>query len=82
MVEKTKTKSRVFDYFQEKEEQYAPGLAWCAGCPLELNLRFVPKVLGKDISPVKVLQAPLLPAQLPQAQLWRVALLQVLRQRI
>ena len=49
MVEKTKKKPRVFDYFQEKEEQYAPGLAWCAGCPLELNLRFVPKVLGKDI---------------------------------
>lgn len=49
MVEKTKKKSRVFDYFCEKEEQYAGGLAWCAGCPLELTLRFVPKVLGKDI---------------------------------
>ena len=49
MVEKTKKKSRVFDYFQEKEEQYAGGLAWCAGCPLELTLRFIPKVLGKDI---------------------------------
>jgi len=48
MVEKTK-KSRVFDYFQEKEEVYAGGVAWCAGCPLELTLRFVPKVLGKDI---------------------------------
>lgn len=49
MVEKTKKKSRVFDYFVEKEEQYAGGLAWCSGCPLELTLRFVPKVLGKDI---------------------------------
>ena len=49
MVEKTKKKSRVFDYFREKEEQYAGGLAWCAGCPLELTLRFVPKVLGKEI---------------------------------
>ena len=49
MVEKTKKKSRVFDYFQEQEEQYAGGVAWCAGCPLELTLRFVPKVLGKDI---------------------------------
>jgi pyruvate/2-oxoacid:ferredoxin oxidoreductase beta subunit len=49
MVEKLKKKPRVYDYFKEKEEQYAGGLAWCAGCPLELNLRFVPKVLGKDI---------------------------------
>jgi len=49
MVEKTKKKSRVFDYFQEKEEQYAGGVSTCAGCPLELTLRFVPKVLGKDI---------------------------------
>jgi pyruvate/2-oxoacid:ferredoxin oxidoreductase beta subunit len=49
MVEKTKKKSRVFDYFCEKEEQYAGGVAWCAGCPLELTLRFIPKVLGKDI---------------------------------
>jgi pyruvate/2-oxoacid:ferredoxin oxidoreductase beta subunit len=49
MIEKTKKKSRVFDYFCEKEEQYAGGLAWCSGCPLELTLRFIPKVLGKDI---------------------------------
>ena len=49
MVEKAKKKSRVFDYFCETEEMYAGGLAWCAGCPLELTLRFVPKVLGKDI---------------------------------
>lgn len=49
MVEKTKKKSKVFDYFCEKEEQYAGGVSWCAGCPLELTLRFIPKVLGKDI---------------------------------
>ncbi|MGD0795834.1 MAG: thiamine pyrophosphate-dependent enzyme [Dehalococcoidales bacterium] len=49
MVEKTKKKSRLFDYFQVKEEQYAGGLSWCAGCPLELALRDVPKVLGKNI---------------------------------
>jgi len=49
MVNKEKKKSRIFDYFCEKEEQYAGGLAWCAGCPLELTLRFIPKVLGKDI---------------------------------
>jgi pyruvate/2-oxoacid:ferredoxin oxidoreductase beta subunit len=48
MVEKTKKKSRVFDYFCE-EDQFVGGVAWCAGCPLELIARFVPKVLGKDI---------------------------------
>ena len=48
MVEKTKKKSRVFDYFCA-EEQFAGGVAWCAGCPLELTARFVPKVLGKEI---------------------------------
>ena len=49
MVQEKKKKSRIFDYFSEKEEQYAGGLAWCAGCTLELGARFVPKVLGKDI---------------------------------
>jgi pyruvate/2-oxoacid:ferredoxin oxidoreductase beta subunit len=49
MVEKTKKKSRVFDYFYEKEEQFAGGVAWCAGCPLELTARFVPKILGKNM---------------------------------
>jgi pyruvate/2-oxoacid:ferredoxin oxidoreductase beta subunit len=49
MIEKTKKKSKVFDYFCEKEEQYAGGLAWCSGCPLELTMRFIPKVLGKNI---------------------------------
>lgn len=48
MANKAKKKSRVFDYFCG-EDQFAGGLAWCAGCPLELTLRFVPKVLGKDI---------------------------------
>ncbi len=48
MVEKTKKKSRVFDYFCT-EEQFSGGLAWCAGCPLELTARFVPKILGKDV---------------------------------
>ncbi len=49
MTQQEKKKSRVFDYFVEKEEQYAGGLAWCPGCTLELTARFVPKVLGKDI---------------------------------
>ncbi len=49
MTQQAKKKSRVFDYFSEKEEQYAGGLAWCPGCMLELTARFIPKVLGKDI---------------------------------
>ncbi len=48
MIEKTKKKSRVFDYFCEGD-QFAGGVAWCAGCPLELTARFVPKVLGKNM---------------------------------
>ncbi len=48
MVEKTKKRNRVFDYFCE-EDQFAGGVAWCAGCPLELTARFVPKVLGKNM---------------------------------
>ncbi len=48
MVEKTKKKSRIFDYFCE-EEQFVGGVAWCAGCPLELIARFVPKILGKNM---------------------------------
>jgi len=39
---------KVFDYFQN-EDQFAGGVSFCAGCALELNLRFVSKVLGKDI---------------------------------
>lgn len=48
MVDVTKKRNRVFDYFIE-EEQFAGGVAWCAGCPLELTARFVPKVLGKKM---------------------------------
>jgi pyruvate/2-oxoacid:ferredoxin oxidoreductase beta subunit len=48
MVEQKK-KPRIFNYFKEKEDQYAGGVAWCAGCTLELTARFVPKVLGKEI---------------------------------
>jgi pyruvate/2-oxoacid:ferredoxin oxidoreductase beta subunit len=49
MTQAAKKKSRVFDYFTEKEEQFSGGLSWCAGCTLELTARFIPKVLGKDI---------------------------------
>ncbi len=44
-----KKKPKIFSYFREAEDQYAGGVAWCAGCTLELTARFVPKVLGKDI---------------------------------
>jgi pyruvate/2-oxoacid:ferredoxin oxidoreductase beta subunit len=48
MVETTKKRNRVFDYFTT-EDQFSGGVAWCAGCPLELTARFVPKVLGKNM---------------------------------
>lgn len=48
MAEAIKKRNRVFDYFVA-EEQFSGGVAWCAGCPLELTARFVPKVLGNDI---------------------------------
>jgi pyruvate/2-oxoacid:ferredoxin oxidoreductase beta subunit len=49
MTETKRKKSPVFDYFTETEDVFAGGVAWCAGCTLELAARFVPKVLGKDI---------------------------------
>src|SRR5512137_1484729 len=48
MVEKKKKLPKVFEYFREPE-QFAGGLSFCAGCPLELTLRFTAKVLGKDV---------------------------------
>jgi pyruvate/2-oxoacid:ferredoxin oxidoreductase beta subunit len=45
MVEKTKQRNKIFNHFCT-EEKFAGGVAWCAGCPLELAARFVPKVLG------------------------------------
>ncbi|MGD9142254.1 MAG: thiamine pyrophosphate-dependent enzyme [Dehalococcoidia bacterium] len=48
MAEATKKRNKVFDYFCE-EDQFSGGVAWCAGCPLELTARTVPKVLGKNI---------------------------------
>lgn len=48
MVEGTKKKNKVFDYF-EIEDQFSGGVAWCAGCPLELVARTTPKVLGKNM---------------------------------
>ena len=48
MVEGTKKRNKVFDYFVQ-EDPFAGGVAWCAGCPLELTARFVTKVLGKNM---------------------------------
>jgi pyruvate/2-oxoacid:ferredoxin oxidoreductase beta subunit len=48
MAEKTKKRNRVFDYFTIAD-QFAGGVAWCAGCPLELTARFVPQVMGKKV---------------------------------
>jgi pyruvate/2-oxoacid:ferredoxin oxidoreductase beta subunit len=45
---KEKKLSPVFDYFVN-EDQFAGGVSPCAGCTMELNLRFVSKVLGKEI---------------------------------
>ena len=48
MAEATKKRNKVFDYFVQ-DDPFAGGVAWCAGCPLELTARFVPKVLGKNM---------------------------------
>ncbi len=45
---KKKRLSKVFDYLKY-DDPVAGGVAFCAGCPLELLLRFVPQVLGNDI---------------------------------
>jgi pyruvate/2-oxoacid:ferredoxin oxidoreductase beta subunit len=48
MVEKLKKLPRVFENYIEKD-QFAGGNTFCAGCPAELTLRTIPKVLGKNI---------------------------------
>ena len=47
MTQKAKKLPRVFEYFRD-EDQFAGGLAFCAGCPLELTLRILSKVLGRE----------------------------------
>ncbi len=46
-MEKKKKLAKTFDYFKGKDP-FSGGVAFCAGCPLELLLRFIPKVLGED----------------------------------
>jgi pyruvate/2-oxoacid:ferredoxin oxidoreductase beta subunit len=48
MAQKEKKLPRVFDYFVE-EDQFAGGVTFCTGCPAELALRMVPKVMGKEV---------------------------------
>lgn len=47
MTQKVKKLPKVFEYFRN-EDQFAGGLAFCAGCPLELTLRILSKVLGRE----------------------------------
>ena len=48
MATTTKKKlSPVFDYFVN-EDQFAGGVSPCAGCTMELNLRFISQVMGKE----------------------------------
>jgi len=46
MTDKKSKLSKVFDYFCD-EDPFAGGLSCCSGCPLELTLRFMAKVLGR-----------------------------------
>ena len=47
MTTKIKKLPKVCDYYQN-EDQFAGGVAFCAGCALELHARMVSKILGKD----------------------------------
>ena len=47
MTTKIRKLPKVCDYFQN-EDQFAGGVAFCAGCALELHARMVSKILGKD----------------------------------
>jgi pyruvate/2-oxoacid:ferredoxin oxidoreductase beta subunit len=47
MTDKKRKLPPVTKYFQN-EDQFSRGVSCCAGCTMELNLRFVSRVLGKD----------------------------------
>ena len=47
MPDKIKKLPKVTKHFQT-EDQFAGGVTWCAGCALELNARFVGRILGKN----------------------------------
>jgi pyruvate/2-oxoacid:ferredoxin oxidoreductase beta subunit len=48
MAQKANKLPRVFDYFVA-DDPFTGGTSFCAGCPAELTVRTVPKVLGNDI---------------------------------
>ncbi len=47
MTKEVKKLPKVFEYFRD-EDQFAGGVAFCAGCPMELLLRILSKVLGRE----------------------------------
>jgi len=47
MAVKIKKLPKVCDYFQN-EDQFSGGVAFCAGCTLELHARMVSKIMGKE----------------------------------
>jgi pyruvate/2-oxoacid:ferredoxin oxidoreductase beta subunit len=47
MAQNKKKMPKAFDYFVG-EDQFTGGVAFCAGCALELNARFVSKVMGRN----------------------------------
>lgn len=47
MATQRKRQPKACDFYQN-EDQFARGVALCSGCALELNLRFLSRVLGKD----------------------------------
>ena len=46
-MSKVKKLPKVTEYYRN-EDQFSAGVAFCSGCTLELNLRFISRVLGKD----------------------------------
>jgi pyruvate/2-oxoacid:ferredoxin oxidoreductase beta subunit len=48
MATERKRQPKVCDYYSD-QDSFSPGVALCAGCALELNLRFISRVLGKNI---------------------------------
>src|SRR4030042_730260 len=48
MVEKTKKRNRIFDYFSTGEK-FSGGVSACAGCPLERTARCTAKVIGDSM---------------------------------
>ncbi len=48
MAEAMKKRNKIFDYFCT-EEKFSGGVAWCAGCPLELAARVTARVIGDNM---------------------------------